>query len=72
MLGIKGRRNGGALMPKSLEEKGDRPYSAGHAFLQSQEPLPPYELDPMFNNPTVRNRIGKVIAKAMERRCSKP
>jgi hypothetical protein len=71
MLGIK-RRNGGALMPKPLEEKADRMYSAGYALLQSQEPLPPYELDPLFNNPAVRNRIGKVIAKAMEHRFSKP
>jgi hypothetical protein len=71
MLGIKGR-NGGALMPKSLEEKGGRPYSEGYALLLSQEPLPPYELDPMFNNPAMRNRISKVIAKAMEHRFSKP
>jgi hypothetical protein len=48
-------------------------YSAGYALLQSQESLPPYELDPMFNNPAVGNRIGKVIANAaMEPRCSKP
>jgi hypothetical protein len=71
MLGIKGR-NGGALMPKPLEEKRDRMYSAGYALLQSQESLPPYELDPMLNNPAVRNRVGKVIAKAMEHRVSKP
>jgi hypothetical protein len=70
VLGIK-RGIGGALMPKPLEEKGDRMCSAGYALLQSQEPLPPYELDPMFNNPAVRNHIGKVIAKAMEHRFSK-
>jgi hypothetical protein len=46
-------------------------YSAGYALLQSQEPLPPYELDPMSKNPALRNRIGKVIAKAMEHRFSK-
>jgi hypothetical protein len=67
MLGIKGR-NGGAFMPKPLEEKGERMYSAGYALLQSQELLPPYERDPILKNPAVRNRIGKVIAKAMERR----
>ena len=27
---------------------------------------------PMFNNPAMRNRIGKAIAKAMEHRFSKP
>jgi hypothetical protein len=59
-------------MPKPLEEKAERTYSAGYALLQSQESLPPYELDPMFNNPTVRNRIGELIAKAMEHRVSKP
>jgi hypothetical protein len=72
MLETKGR-NGAEFMPKPLEEKGESMYSAGYALLlQSQEPLPPYELDPMFNNPAVRNRIGKVIAKAMEHRFSKP
>jgi hypothetical protein len=39
--------------------------------LPTQEPLPPYELDPMFNDPAVRKRIGEVIAKAMEHRFSK-
>ena len=71
MVGIKGR-NGGSFMTKPLQEKGDRMYSAGYALLQSQEPLPSYELDPMFNNLAVRNRIGEVIAKAMEHRFSKP
>jgi hypothetical protein len=71
MFEIKGR-NGAEFMPKPLEEKGESMYPAGHALLQSQEPLPPYELDPMFNNPAVRNRIGTVIAKAMEHRFRKP
>jgi hypothetical protein len=71
MLGIKGRI-GGAFMPKPLQDEEDRMHSAGYALLQSQEPLPPYELDPLFSNSAVRNRIGKVIAKAMERRFSKP
>jgi hypothetical protein len=39
--------------------------------LPTQEQLPPYELDPMFNDPAVRKRIGEVIAKAMEHRFSK-
>jgi hypothetical protein len=39
--------------------------------LLSQETLPPYELDPMYDDPVIRNRIGEVIAKAMEQRFSK-
>jgi hypothetical protein len=70
MLEIKGR-NGAEFMPKPLEEKGESMYSAGYALLQSQEPLPPYELDPLFNSPAVRKRTGEVIAKAMEYRFSK-
>ena len=46
-------------------------YSAGYALLPTQEQLPLYELDPMFNDPAVRKRIGEVIAKAMEHRFSK-
>jgi hypothetical protein len=45
--------------------------SAGYAILQSQETLPPYELDPMYDDPVLRKRIGQVIAKAMEQRFSK-
>ncbi|MFZ2145568.1 MAG: hypothetical protein WAV78_53140 [Xanthobacteraceae bacterium] len=30
------------------------------------------ELDPLFNNPAMRNRIGKAIAKAMEHRFPSP
>ena len=37
--------------------------------MPSQEPLPPYELDPMFD--VIRNRIGEVIAKAVEKRIRK-
>jgi hypothetical protein len=29
---------------------------------------PPYELDPMLDNPVIRNRIGELIAKAAEKR----
>jgi hypothetical protein len=39
--------------------------AAEELTLQSQEALPPYELDPAFDNPPVRKRIGEVIAKAM-------
>jgi hypothetical protein len=70
MLGSKGR-NGGPPMPKPLADKAGRTYSAGYALLPTQEPLPPYELDPMFDDPAVRKRIGEVIAKAMEHRFSK-
>jgi hypothetical protein len=40
--------------------------SAAYAFLQLQEPLPPYELDPSFSDPVIRKRIGDVIAQAMD------
>jgi hypothetical protein len=52
--------------------KPDRNRSAGYALLQSQEPLPPYELDPMFDNPVIRKRIGELIANAMKHRSSRP
>jgi hypothetical protein len=39
--------------------------------LPSQEPLPPYELDPLFDDPVIRNRIGDLIAKAVEKRIRK-
>ena len=58
-------------MPKRLAGKAGRTYSAGYALLQSQKRLPRYEVDPLFNNPAVRKRIGEVIAKAMEHRFSK-
>jgi len=41
-------------------------------LLPSQQPLLPYELDSMFDDPAVRKRIGEVIAKAMAQRFSKP
>jgi hypothetical protein len=47
------------------------PTSSAYALLKSQEPLPPYELDPAFDSMAVRKRIGEVIAKAVERRLSK-
>ena len=70
MLGTKGR-NDCAPMLKPLEEKAERTYSACYALLQSQEPLPPYEIDAMFGDATVRKRVGQVIANAMEQRFSK-
>jgi hypothetical protein len=60
------RKNGALMLDKS-----DRNRSAGYALLQSQEPLPPYELDPMFDNPVIRKRIGELIANAMKHRSSK-
>jgi hypothetical protein len=36
------------------------------AILESQEPLPPYELDRRCNL-TLRLRVGEVIARAMQR-----
>jgi hypothetical protein len=58
-------------MPKRLAKKPDRNCSGGHVVLPSQEPLPPYELDPMFNDPVIRNRIGDLIAKAAKKRVFK-
>jgi hypothetical protein len=55
-------------MPKRLAKKPDRNYSVGHSISQSKEPLPPYELDPMFDSAVIRNRVGGVIAKAVEKR----
>jgi hypothetical protein len=55
-------------MPKRLAKKLDRNCSSGHSTSHSQEPLPPYELDPMFDDPVIRNRIGEVIAKAVAKR----
>jgi hypothetical protein len=58
-------------MPKRLAKKPDRNCLGARALLPSQEPLPPYDLDSMFDDPAIRNRIGQVIAKAMERRIFK-
>jgi hypothetical protein len=54
-------------MPKRLAKKADHNCSGRHVVLPSQERLPPYELDPMFYDPVIRNRIGEVIAKAVEK-----
>ena len=66
MLGSMG--NDGAPMTKRLAKKLDDNRLGGHALSPSQEPLPPYELDPMLDNPVIRNRIGELIAKAAEKR----
>ena len=63
-------------MPKRLPKKPDRNCSGrncsgSHSISQSQEPLPPYELDPLFDDPVIRNRIGDLIAKAVEKRIRK-
>ena len=60
-----------APMLKRLAKKADRNCSGGHVVLPSQEPLPPYELDPLFDDPVIRNRIGDLIAKAVEKRIRK-
>jgi hypothetical protein len=44
-------------MPKRLAKKPDRNCPVGHSISQSKEPLPPYELDPMFDNQVVRNDL---------------
>ena len=43
---------------------------AGYAILEgdrsSKELLPPYELDPIFDDPVIRQRIGELIARAAD------
>jgi hypothetical protein len=58
-------------MPRPRLDKPAPNLSAAYAILQSQEALPPYDLDPRFFDPVVRKRIGAVIAQAMQRRISK-
>lgn len=70
MLGSRG--NDGAPMTKRLAKKLDNNRLGGHVLSPSQEPLPPYELDPTLDNPVIRNRIGELIANAMKHRSSKP
>jgi len=64
-------RNGGEPISERSAGKPDRNRSAGYALLRTQEQLPAYELDPKFNDPAVRQRIGEVIARAAKKRCSK-
>ena len=68
--GMLGSMGESAPMPNRLAKKPDHNCSGGRSILQSQKPLPPYELDPMFDNPVIRNRIGAVIAKAAKKRFS--
>jgi hypothetical protein len=58
-------------MPQPIIGDSDPNFSAGYAILESQDALPPYELDPRFHDPVIRKRIGEVIARAMEQRVSK-
>jgi hypothetical protein len=48
----------------------DRDFLSGYEILQSRlhlsEPLPPYELDPIFDDPVIRRRIGELIAQAAD------
>jgi hypothetical protein len=44
---------------------GNSGFSDAYAILESQEPAPPYELDPRFNDPVICKRVGDVIALAM-------
>ena len=44
-------------------DKAEPNLSIGYAILQAQEPLPPYELDPHFNDPVICKRIGDLIAR---------
>jgi hypothetical protein len=54
-------------MPQPKSHNSDAEFSTGHAILQSQEPLPPYELDPHLDEPAIRKRIGEVIARAVDK-----
>ena len=48
----------------------NRDFLAGYAILdghrRAKEPLPPYELDPIFDDPVIRQRIGELIARAAD------
>jgi hypothetical protein len=50
-------------MPKPPFDEQD--LSAGYRLLRAHDPLPPYELDPQFDDPVVRQRIGDLIARSM-------
>ena len=56
-------------MPRRLGNP-DRDFLAGYevlrSHLHSNEPLPPYELDPVFDDPVIRRRIGELIAQAAD------
>jgi hypothetical protein len=44
----------------------DPELSDTYAILESQKPLPPYELDPDCSTLSFRKRVGDVIARAMQ------
>ena len=52
-------------MSQPVVSKSSPTSSPEYALLESQEPLPPYGLDPAFESMAVRKRIGEVIAKAV-------
>ncbi|MDQ2953840.1 MAG: hypothetical protein M3R18_02745 [Pseudomonadota bacterium] len=56
-------------MPRRLGNS-DPDFLASNAVLRSHlrsnEPLPPYELDPIFDDPQIRRRIGELIAQAAD------
>jgi hypothetical protein len=52
-------------MPQPLFDEPEQDLSVGYTLLRAQEPLPPYELDPDFEDPVVRQRIGDLIARSM-------
>jgi hypothetical protein len=59
-----GEGEGGAAMPQPRFDK-DRDLSAAYVILRAQEPLPPYGLDPHFDDPVICKRIGDLIARPM-------
>ena len=52
----------GAMMLRTPIDNRTRKTCA-YELLQTQEALPPYELDPYFDDPVIRKRIGDLIAK---------
>src|ERR1700737_355460 len=69
MVGARGMVD--AQMSQPIVGKTVLDTAAEELTLQSQEALPPYELDPAFDNLAVRKRIGEVIAKPMGQRIPK-
>lgn len=69
--GVDKAPNGGVPMLRPRVDQPDPNFSAAYAILQSQEPLPPYELDPSFHDPDIRKRVGAIIAQTMGQRISK-
>ena len=48
------------------QHSSDCDFSAGYEALRTHEPLPPYECDPIFDDPEIQRRIGRLIAQAAE------